>query len=172
MPENNTVERAEQRVREMDRVTRQFSEQGNRYMRDMQNRRNVSAVPREAQNVHNAKPEKKNAGRQSNTNENMLANMQTNLQANRQSRRQIGNMSTRFEPVERKNEIAEEKALPKREEKNIAEKGNGRAAGNNLQSFRGTGIDGERLLLIALMYLLITENADIKLILAIGYLIL
>ena len=139
MPENNnSVERAEQRVREMDRVTRQLSEQGNRYMRDMQNRRTANAVPRENQNIHNAPP-----------------------------RRQIGNMGTRFEPVEKERNVPQisqaEKAaeLPKHEEKPAPQK----AAQNQ-------GIDGEKLLLIALMYLLMTENADIKLILAIGYLIL
>ncbi len=147
MPENNnSVERAEQRVREMDRVTRQLSEQGNRYMRDMQNRRTANAVPRENQNIHNAPP-----------------------------RRQIGNMGTRFEPVEKERNVPQisqaEKAaeLPKHEEKPAPQKAAQRSAP---RSAPNQGIDGEKLLLIALMYLLMTENADIKLILAIGYLIL
>lgn len=150
MPENNnSVERAEQRVREMDRVTRQLSEQGNRYMRDMQNRRTANAVPRENQNIHNA--------------------------PHTPPRRQIGNMSTRFEPVERERDVPKilqaEKTeeMPKREEKPDLQKAAHRTAP---RSTPNQGIDGEKLLLIALMYLLMTENADIKLILAIGYLIL
>lgn len=150
MPENNTVERAEQRVREMDRLTRQFSEQGNRYMRNMQNMRSrntanavtVETVPDSRDGVHN----------------------------NPQVRGQVSKTGTRFEPVERKREVPQkETKTPKREEKTVPKNITQRAVGRSLQN---QGIDGEKLLLIALMYLLITENADIKLILAIGYLIL
>lgn len=152
MPENNTVERAEQRVREMDRLTRQFSEQGNRYMRNMQNMRSrntanavtVETVPDSRDGVHN----------------------------NPQVRGQVSKTGTRFEPVERKREVPQKETkteTPKREEKTVPKNITQRAVGRSLQN---QGIDGEKLLLIALMYLLITENADIKLILAIGYLIL
>lgn len=152
MPENNTVERAEQRVREMDRLTRQFSEQGNRYMRNMQNMRNrntanavtVETVPDSRDGVHN----------------------------NPQVRGQVSKTGTRFEPVERKREVPQKETkteTPKREEKTVPKNVTHRVGGRSLQN---QGIDGEKLLLIALMYLLITENADIKLILAIGYLIL
>lgn len=141
MPENNnSIERAEQRVREMDRVTRQLSERGNRYMRDMQNRTGNAA-----QNVHNAP----SAGG-----------------------RPIGNMGTRFEPVERRKEIPEEKKLPQNEEKKVTQNVQKSVTNSSMRNVPKQGIDGEKLLLIALMYLLMTENADIKLILAIGYLIL
>lgn len=148
MPENNTVERAEQRVREMDRVTRQFSEQGNRYMRQMQsvqrtqNMRNVRdavPVPDKMDGVHNIP--------------------------------RTGRNGTRFEPVERKREVPQKESaeIPKSAEKAVHQSGTPKPLKQNLQN---QGIDGEKLLLIALLYLLITENADIKLILAIGYLIL
>lgn len=152
MPENNTVERAEQRVREMDRLTRQFSEQGNRYMRNMQNMRNrntanavtVETVPDSGNGVHNTQ----------------------------QVRGQVSKTGTRFEPVERKREVPPKETKTetlKSKEKVVPQNVIHRAGGRSLQN---QGIDGEKLLLIALMYLLITENADIKLILAIGYLIL
>lgn len=152
MPENNTVERAEQRVREMDRLTRQFSEQGNRYMRNMQNMRSrntenavtVETVPDSGNGVHNTP----------------------------QARGQVSKTGTRFEPVERKKEVPKKETkteTPKSTEKAVPQNSTQRAGGRSLQN---QGIDGEKLLLIALMYLLITENADIKLILAIGYLIL
>ncbi|MCM1329050.1 MAG: hypothetical protein NC253_06360 [Ruminococcus sp.] len=142
MPENNnSIERAEQRVREMDRVTRQFSERGNRYMRDMQNRTG-NGVPNGNKNVHNAPY----AGR--------------------------GSTGTRFEPIERKKDAAEEKILPKNSEKKAAQNVQKNGAGGGARNVPQTGIDGEKLLLMALLYLLMTENADIKLILAIGYLIL
>lgn len=152
MPENNTVERAEQRVREMDRLTRQFSEQGNRYMRNMQNMRSrntenavtVETVPDSGDSAHNTP----------------------------QIRGQVSKTGTRFEPVERKREIPQRETkaeTTKSAKKAVPQNGTQRAGGRSLQN---QGIDGEKLLLIALLYLLITENADIKLILAIGYLIL
>lgn len=149
MPDNNTVERAEQRKREMDRVTREFSEQGNRYMQQMnarhnQNMRNVRdavPVPERENSVHNNVPRSSKGG-------------------------------TRFEPVERKRNVPRtENAAesPPKKENAVPPSRVQRTAGRNPQN---TGIDGEKILLMALMYLLIAENADIKLILAIGYLIL
>lgn len=152
MPENNTVERAEQRVREMDRLTRQFSEQGNRYMRNMQNMRN-----RSTENAVTVETVPDSGGSSHNT---------------PQIRGQVSKTGTRFEPVERKKEVPKKETkteTPKSTEKAVPQNAAHRAGGRNLQN---QGIDGEKLLLIALMYLLITENADIKLILAIGYLIL
>lgn len=155
MPENNTVERAEQRVREMDRVTRQFSEQGNRYMRQMQNMQNVQRT-QNMRNVRDVTPVPDGG-------ETVHSIPRT------------GRNGTRFEPVERKREAPKspqaEKAAEalKNAEKAVPQSGNGKSLKQTLQN---QGIDGEKLLLIALMYLLITENADIKLILAIGYLIL
>lgn len=146
MPDNNTVERAEQRVREMDRVTRQFSEQGNRYMQQMmntrrtQNMRNIRdavPVPEQENGAHNNVP-------------------------------RAGKNGTRFEPVERKRDEPK-KEVPKSTEKPVPKIGTANTSVHNSQP---AGIDGEKLLLIALMYLLLAENADIKLILAIGYLIL
>lgn len=150
MPDNNTVERAEQRVREMDRVTRQFSEQGNRYMQQMMNRRNQSRMQsmQYTDGTYNAVPESKNS----------VHNIP-----------QVGKNGTRFEPVERKRNVppkAEEtqKSAEKNVQQNSTQNSGGRQSVNQ-------GIDGEKLLLAALMYLLIMENADIKLILAIAYLI-
>ena len=148
MPENNTVERAEQRVREMDRVTRQFSEQGNRYMQQMMNTRNT----RDMRNIRDAVPVPDSSGGVHNI-------------------PRAGRNGTRFEPVERKKEVPPKEAaeVPKSAEKSASKSGTQKPL---KQSVQNQGIDGEKLLLIALMYLLITENADIKLILAIGYLIL
>ena len=148
MPDNNTVERAEQRVREMDRLTRQFSEQGNRYMQQMMNRRNQSRM-KYTDRTYNDVSESRSG----------VHNIP-----------QVGKNGTRFEPVERKSNVPPktpetvknaEKSVPR---KNVQNAG-GRQSVNQ-------GIDGEKLLLAALMYLLIMENADIKLILAIAYLIL
>ena len=149
MPDNNTVERAEQRVREMDRLTRQFSEQGNRYMQQMMNRRNQSRM-RVTDSVRDVVPESRSS----------LHNIP-----------QVGKNGTRFEPVERKRTIPQNETseAPKSEEKTFRQNGNQNAG---TQHTANQGIDGERLLLAALMYLLIMENADIKLILAIAYLIL
>lgn len=146
MPDNNTVERAEQRVREMDRVTRQFSEQGNRYMQQMMNRRSQSRM-RITDNVQDAVPESRNS----------VNNIP-----------QVGKNGTRFEPVERKRDVSQ-KETAKSETKNVPQNGNQNAG---RRQHTNQGIDGEKLLLAALMYLLIMENADIKLILAIAYLIL
>lgn len=149
MPDNNTVERAEQRVREMDRVTRQFSEQGNRYMQQMMNRRNQTHI-QYTDGTYNDVPEGRSG----------VHNIP-----------QVGKNGTRFEPVERKRNIPkkEKTEIPKNAEKtvpkNVTQNSGGRQSVNQ-------GIDGEKLLLAALMYLLIMENADIKLILAIAYLIL
>lgn len=138
MPDNNTVERAEQRVREMDRVTRQFSEQGNRYMRQMMNRRTQTVMQGTQDTVHNIP--------------------------------QVSKNGTRFEPVERKRNVPPKAAeAQKNTEKTVHQNGTQNAGGRRPAN---QGIDGEKLLLAALMYLLIMENADIKLILAIAYLIL
>lgn len=141
MPDNNSIERAEQRVREMDRVTRQFSEQGNRYMRQMMNRRaggTQNPVIDSGNAVHNIP--------------------------------QVGKNGTRFEPVERKRNVPPKTAETVKSEKKSVPPNSARNVG--VRQSANQGIDGEKLLLAALMYLLIMENADIKLILAIAYLIL
>lgn len=149
MPDNNTVERAEQRVREMDRLTRQFSEQGNRYMQQMMNRRTQTRI-QSNDSTNNAVPESRNS----------LHNIP-----------QVGKNGTRFEPVEKKRNVPKKETAeaPKSAEKTVHQNGTQNTRG---QQSANQGIDGEKLLLAALMYLLIMENADIKLILAIAYLIL
>ena len=152
MPDNNTVERAEQRVREMDRLTRQFSEQGNRYMQQMMNRRSQTRMQnmQYTDGTYNAVPESRSS----------VHNIP-----------QVGKNGTRFEPVEKKRDVPPKERVeaPKSEEKAFRQNSTQNAGGRQHTS---QGIDGERLLLAALMYLLIMENADIKLILAIAYLIL
>ncbi|MDE7289508.1 MAG: hypothetical protein K2N71_08430 [Oscillospiraceae bacterium] len=152
MPDNNTVERAEQRVREMDRLTRQFSEQGNRYMQQMMNRRTQTRMQNTqyTDRTYSDVPEDRNS----------LHNIP-----------QVGKNGTRFEPVERKRDVPpkETAEAPKSAEKTFRQNNTQNAGG---QHSANQGIDGEKLLLAALMYLLIMENADIKLILAIAYLIL
>ena len=151
MPDNNTVERAEQRVREMDRLTRQFSEQGNRYMQQMMNRRSQTRLQstQYIDGTYNAVPESRSS----------VHNIP-----------QVGKNGTRFEPVEKKRDVPPKETVeaPKSEEKAFRQNSTQNAGG---RQHTNQGIDGERLLLAALMYLLIMENADIKLILAIAYLI-
>ena len=119
MPDHGIIQ-AEQRVREMNRMTRQYAEQGRRYMQNM-----------------NAPP-------------------------------------TRFEPMGHpQNSPSPSEARPEQHRDsrpaNVHSNGVPRTSQPGLAPF---GIESDKLLLMALIYLLIKENADIKLILALGYLLL
>ena len=112
--------RAEQRVREMNRMTQHYTEQGNRYMQ------NITAPP------------------------------------------------PRFEPMIHpgQDRPAPPEPIP---EPHPEQRPEPKHRGQSQKKDPGSilpGIEGDKLLLIALIYLLIKENADIKLILAIAYLLL
>lgn len=89
-----------------------------------------------------------------------------------QSNRQFGRPAQtavvtppRFEPP------AEEKITEKpTEQVHPAEKGGGNVQ-NNHNKTNSTGIDSEKLLIMALIFLLLKEKADIKIILALAYLL-
>lgn len=168
---NEGILKAEQRVREMNRVTQQYAEQGSRYMRNMRQRnanRQSSPVPDSGTRFEPAVPPLKNSGQvagqppangspirgetdRQNGSSRDTRNMHKNMQEHRDTRnnRQPQNMNV--------------PAAPPRCEKDTADPSD---------IFSGLGIDSEQLMLIALMYLLIREKADLKIILALGYLIL
>ena len=137
MADDSGIIQAEQRVREMNRMSRQYSEQGNRFLQDM----------REAQP--------------------------------RRQTRQV-----RFEPAAEPAAVPQSgqggadvrQGSPARGEAANARPSAG-ARGNGVhnreqQAFPDISIDTEKLMILILIYLLMRERADIKLLLALGYLIL
>ena len=110
MPDRGILQ-AEQRVREMNRMTQQYVSQGNRYMQNM----NVPPPRFEPMPVHN--------------------------------NGQNSPSPSEPRPEHREHRQNSSRPVP-------------------------LGIEGDKLLLMALIYLLIKENADIKLIAALGYLLL
>ncbi len=132
----NGIREAEQRVREMNRMTRQYSEQGNRYLQNIR-------TPQTSVNVQ---------------------------------------QSARFEPAAQKQNVPRgqdnsvQNSAPQAFSQNTQ-----RNNSNNIykQEIHKSGaifpdlkFDNEKLMILLLMYLLMRENADIKLILALGYLLL
>lgn len=132
---NNSVKRAEQRVREMNTVTRRYAEQGNRYIQNMANSRQTRFETVDVRPEELSKPQKPPVCPPKGT----------------------PNTPRRNVPQGVKN--AEKDA--ENVHKSVPPKMQG-----------SDGLDGERLLLLAVIYLLMRENADIKLILALCYLIL
>lgn len=167
----NGIMQAEQRVREMNMMARQFNEQGNRFMqqrqtaqpvqsaqsaRPMQPLRNAQAASRgtspQRQQTTRFEPVEPNAGRQVGT---------------YNPAGKGGNFSSpRFEntkPVR----SPDPPAPP--EPRNVPRE----SPPADLSSlFSGFSMDGEKLMIMLMMYLLIKEKADIKIILALGYLLL
>lgn len=138
---NNSVKRAEQRVREMNTVTRRYAEQGNRYMQNMANNMHSRQTRFETVDVRPeelSKPQKPPVcpprGTQNAQKENPRKNVPQSVKNAEKSAENV------------------HKSVP--------------------QNVTDSGLDGERLLLLAVIYLLMRENADIKLILALCYLIL
>ena len=126
MPDHGILQ-AEQRVREMNRMTRQYAEQGNRYIQSM------TAPP------------------------------------------------TRFEPMHSVQHLGRSAPAvsgqdspppPPPEHSHSSGSSDSTVSIGSRQGFNFLGIEIDKLILIALIYLLIKENADIKLILALGYLLL
>lgn len=149
----NGIMQAEQRVREMNMMARQFNEQGNRFMQQRQSTQSAQSAqsvqsPRAAQTLRGASPQRQ--------------------------------QTTRFEPVEQSNRRqsgtyapagkGESFSAPRLEgEKPVRSTG---SPADLSTLFSGFSMDGEKLMIMLLMYLLIKEKADIKIILALGYLLL
>ncbi len=137
MSENGILQ-AEQRVREMNMMARQYTEQGNRFIQQGQNTRTASRPQNQQQ--------------------------------------------TRFEPVRRggggpagQNAVPAHKPepvhIPEQPPSDPPRVQKGQSADINAL-FSDFNMDGEKLMIMLIMYLLIKEKADIKLILALGYLLL
>ncbi len=138
----NGIREAEQRVREMNRVTRQYAEQGNRYLQNIRTPPHSSTQQQPPRNVQRAarfepavkaEPQSGQGGTaQNNSSQNVAPNTQSNNNHNLYNK-----------------EIH-----------------------NNVPMLPDLKIDNEKLMILLLMYLLMREKADIKLILALGYLLL
>ncbi|MBP1560620.1 MAG: hypothetical protein J6C96_05170 [Oscillospiraceae bacterium] len=156
---------AERRVREMNNMTRQYSMQGNRFLQNMQNMQNSqngqntqsTQNQQNMQGIHNTlKPRFEPA---------------PNSRVMQENRTFRGNGAPRFETGNQQKQGAQNHA-PNRESKpdrqTPVQQSDTRQTGFDLSKFN---LDSEKLMIIALMYLLIKEKADIKLVLALGYLL-
>lgn len=145
---------AEQRVREMNRVTRQYAEQGNRFMQQQ-----------------------------------MLRTQNTQNQQNGQNGQNQHNNQTRFERVVPENNTYGGKQQNAPKQNGAPQRPSGIPApapqpapeppAKELEPRRDPSLfgpafqfDNEKLMILLILYLLIKEKADIKLILALGYLLL
>lgn len=144
----NGITQAERRVREMNMMARQFNEQGNRFMQQAQSARQM-------QMPQNASPR----GQQTARFEPMGQNGTYNAAA-------VGaGNGTRVRTVNAAPVRDNAPTEPKDVQREVSP-----ADINSL--FSGFNMDGEKLMIILIMYILIKEKADIKLILALGYLLL
>lgn len=139
---------AEQRVREMNRVTRQYAEQGNKFLQQMQNmqqtRNNQTRFEQVRPDNNNTYSKERNSIPRQQDRKNPQA-MRTAQPV--QQEPLIQNSACQNRPAERPQSV-------------------------NLSLLSDMNLDGEKLMIILIMYLLIKEKADIKLILALGYLLL
>lgn len=153
MAENNSIERAEQRVREMNSVTRRYAEQGSRYMN------NMNAAQQTRFEAVDVRPEEISPSKPSGTQTRAFSDTE---KARQREDTRKGVRSTV------KNTAAGDGEKPRKEQSRSVQQG---AVQQAVPRGEG-GYDGEKLLLLAVIYLLMRENADIKLILALCYLIL
>lgn len=128
---------AEQRVREMNRVTSRYTEQGNRFMQ--QNMRNNQT------RFEQVRPDNNTYGKDK-------------IGIPRQQNRQV------MQTIQTPQSVQQEPPVQNRPAETP------RTA--SLPFLSDLNLDGEKLMIILIMYLLIKEKADIKLILALGYLLL
>lgn len=145
--------KAEQRVREMNRMAQQYSEQGNRYLQNMKNPQNNRQTRFEpvrgqtGQGVHGSRaPERQDKQRQ---NSSSRSDLRRNEEPPQESPRQES--------------ITQEKA-----KKTPAEK----EGYSQMIGIAGPSADSDGLLILIMIYLLMKEKADIKLILALAYLLM
>lgn len=136
---------AEQRVREMNRVISRYTEQGNRFMQqNMRNNQTRFEQVRPDNNTYGTYSKDKNS-------------------IQRQQNRQITQTVQTPQPLH-----SESPAQDVPGQNRPAE----RTQNASLSFLSDLNLDGEKLMIILIMYLLIKEKADIKLILALGYLLL
>ncbi|MDE5991516.1 MAG: hypothetical protein K2G87_00545 [Oscillospiraceae bacterium] len=144
---------AEQRVREMNRVTRQYAEQGNRFMQQQmlrtQNTQNAQNV-QNVQNPHNNQTRFERVVPENNT----YGGRQNAPKQNGAPQRPSGTPAPAPQPAP---EPPAKEREPHRDPQLF---------GSAFQ------FDNEKLMILLILYLLIKEKADIKLILALGYLLL
>lgn len=147
----NGITQAEQRVREMNVMARQYTEQGNRFMRQ-----NTQSAPSRPQQQTRFEPVNSESRR---------GTYGSSSQSRGENRGNVPRTQGSFPEQKRSPEP------PRRE--NTAVQKNPVSAGADITSlFSGFGMDGEKLMIMLIMYILIKEKADLKLILALGYLIL
>ncbi|MDE7302797.1 MAG: hypothetical protein K2N60_05710 [Oscillospiraceae bacterium] len=132
---------AEQRVREMNRVTRQYAEQGNRFMQQQ--------MPR-TQNPQNNQTRFERVVPENNT----YGGRQNAPKQNGAPQRPSGTPAPAPQPA------------PEPLAKELEPRRDPQLFGSAFQ------FDNEKLMILLILYLLIKEKADIKLILALGYLLL
>ena len=198
MSENGIAE-AEQRVREMNRVTQQYSEQGNRYLQAMMNAQNARQTRFEPAGQY---PQRKSGQDNFPGNRPQSQPRHSQPQQPRQRRYQLRQepppMGQHQNPPQNFPNPQNSSSMQRREPHGVQQhcvpgtgKGNGCPApfhsghedhrseihkhpsGNDrAMGFPDLFADNEKLMLLLLMYLLIREKADIKLILALGYLLL
>lgn len=188
---------AERRVREMNRVTRQYTEQGNRFMQQFQQARQGQQMQNMRSNQtrfeqvvpnntydHNGDNGNKAAnginstggagGAQSpqnpqgqNGGQRRGPHNARNAQATQTAQNFQNQQAVRFEAAPQntggRNYPAENAPVRNRSQ--------GNSTAGMLSFLSDMNLDGEKLMIILIMYLLIKEKADIKLILALGYLL-
>lgn len=136
---------AEQRVREMNRVTSRYTEQGNRFMQqNMRNNQTRFEQVRPDNNTYGTYSKDKNS-------------------IQRQQNRQVTQTVQTAQP---------ERQEPPVQSITGQNRPTERPQTASLPFLSDLNLDGEKLMIILIMYLLIKEKADIKLILALGYLLL
>ena len=213
MSENGILE-AEQRVREMNRMTRQYSEQGNRYLQSMRNAQNIRQTRFEP-----AEPYLQEKNGQDNSSGNRMVNPQQQFQQRQNMRQnpQQNQQNQQNQQLNRQQQSRQRQPQPQNQRQNWQQnwQQNGQQNGHQFQprhdqpvqgeySHSGNSLhipvhsgegpsrneihdmgnsnpfpgfpdliaDNEKLMILLLMYLLMKEKADIKLILALGYLLL
>jgi len=145
----NGIEQAEKRVREMNMAARQFNEQGNRFMRQALQAQQIqqSRQTRQTQQAQYAQPSPPPQPR-----------FET-----------VGNKPPAPPLQSRQNERPAQNTDTERQQSTY----NGsKETMDTGQFIPGFDLNGEKLMILLIMYLLIKEKADIKLILAMGYLLL
>ena len=138
---------AEQRVREMNRVTRQYAEQGNKFLQQMQN---MQQTRNNQTRFEQVRPD------------NNTYSKERNGIPGQQDRKNPQAMRT-AQPAQQESLIQNSACQNRPAEKTQSA---------NLSFLSDMNLDGEKLMIMLIMYLLIKEKADIKLILALGYLLL
>lgn len=155
MPDDNGILEAEQRVREMNRVTRQYSEQGNRFLRSMRGSPQAGQSRQVRFEPAAPDPFQGKRGQDNTSPAGQRAQNSQNVQHDAAAKTAAGTRPPENIPP----------AVPENKNKSSAHN-------SGAVMFPDLTADSEKLMLLLLMYLLIREKADIKLLLALGYLLL